>query len=53
MHTKYAAEHGSKAVMVKANDTDVVLIAVSAFPTLQSFGLEQLRVAFGLGQSLR
>ena len=28
VHAKYAAEHGSKAVMVKANDTYVVVIAV-------------------------
>ena len=34
VHAKYAAEHGSKAVMVKANDTDVVVTAVSAFPIL-------------------
>lgn len=37
--------------MVKANDTDVV-IALRAFPILQSLGLEQLMVAFDQGQSL-
>ena len=53
VHAKYAAENGSKAIMIKANDTDVVVIAVSLFPVLQDLGLEQLWVAFGQGQSLR
>ena len=53
VHAKYSAEHGSKAIMIKANDTDVVVIALSAFPTLRIWGLEQLWVAFGQGQSLR
>ena len=35
VNAKFAMEHGSKAIMIKANGTDVVVIALSVFPTLQ------------------
>ncbi|KAJ8414100.1 hypothetical protein AAFF_G00066980 [Aldrovandia affinis] len=38
--------------MVKASDTDVVVIAVSVLQALQELGLQQLWVAFGQGQHL-
>ena len=53
VHAKFATEHGSKATMIKANDTDVVVIALSVFPTLQRLGLEQLWVTYGQGHRLR
>lgn len=53
VHAKYAVLQGSKTVMVKANDTDIVVIAISTFPILQSLGLVELWVAFGQGQNLR
>ena len=53
LHAKYATEHGAKTITVKANDTDVLVVAVSAFSTLHNLGLEKLWVAFGQGQSLR
>ena len=53
VHAKFALEHGGKAIMIKANDTDVVVIALCVFPTLQRLGLEQLWVTFGQGHSLR
>ena len=37
----------------KANDTDVVVTALSLFPTLKMFGLGQLWMTFGQGHSLR
>ena len=39
--------------MVKANDTDVVVIAVSVLEALQELGLQQLWVAFGQRQNLK
>ncbi|KAJ8367592.1 hypothetical protein AAFF_G00314420 [Aldrovandia affinis] len=49
----HATEAGSKVIMVKASDTDVVVIAVSVLQALQELGLQQLWVAFGQGQHLR
>lgn len=53
LHARNAAEEGSKVLMVKANDTDVLVIAISVFPALQAIGLQQLWVAFGQGQNLK
>ena len=38
---------------MKACDTDIVTIAVSAFPSLEASGLEQLWIEFWLGHSLK
>lgn len=48
-----ASSQGSKSIMVKVNDTDVLIIGLIVFPTLQGKGLEQLWLAFGQDQSLR
>ena len=48
VHGKHATEEGSKSIMIKANDTDILVIALSIFPSLQD-----LWVAFGHGVSLR
>ena len=53
VHAHHAAEKGSKALMIKASDTDVLVIAVSVLPTLQKIGLQQLWIAFGQGQNMR
>ena len=53
VHARHAVEEGNKGIMVKASDTDVVVIAVSVLPALQAIGLHQLWVAFGQGQYLR
>ena len=53
MHARHATEKGSKVLMAKASDTDVLVIAVSVLPALQEIGLQQLRIAFGQGQHLR
>lgn len=39
--------------MVKASDTDVLVIAISVLPLLQEIGLLQLWMAFGQGWNLR
>ena len=53
VHARHATEAGSKVIMVKASDTDVVVIAVSVMHELQELGLQKLWVAFGQGQYLR
>lgn len=53
MHAKHAVAEGNKALMIKANDTDVLVIAVSVLPALKEFGLEKLWLAFGQGRNLR
>ena len=50
VHARHATEAGSKAIMVKASDTDVLVIAVSVLQALQELGLQQLWLAFGQGQ---
>ena len=39
-------------MMIKASDTDVLVIAVSVLPSLQQSGLQQLRVSFGQRNNL-
>ena len=44
-------EEGSKFLVVKDNDTD--LLVISVLPVPQKIGLQQLWVAFGQGKNLR
>lgn len=53
LHARNAAEEGSKVLMVKANDTDVLVITISVLPALQETGLQPLWAAFEQGQNLR
>ena len=53
VHARHAAEAGSKVIMVKANDTDILVIAISVLQALQNLGLQQLWVAFGQKQNLK
>eukprot|EP00795_Rhopilema_esculentum_P009830 gene9829-18403_t len=39
----------SKSLMIKANDTDVVVLAISVMTLLKGMGLDHLWVAFGQG----
>jgi len=39
--------------MIKANDTDVVVIAISILSSLQELGLQKLWIAFGQGKHLK
>ena len=39
---RHAAAEGSKIIMVKACDTDVLMIAVSCLPVLQALGMKEL-----------
>ena len=47
------AAEGRRALLIKANDTDILVIAVSTLPVLTELGLEKLWVAFGQGQRLK
>ncbi len=53
VHTKDAVLEGYKTVIIKANDTDVVVIAVSVFSSLEELGLLKLWVAYGQGANAR
>ena len=52
-HALHAAKQQTKSVLIKACDTDILVIAVGVFASLQDAGLERLWVEFGQGQSLR
>ena len=49
----HAAQEGSKSLLVKASDTDILVIAISVMPTLQAMGLQQLWIAFGQDRNMR
>lgn len=42
VHAKSAVLQGSKSLMIKANDTDIVVLAVSVMMPLKEMGLDQL-----------
>ena len=42
LHARHAVEEGKKVLMIKENDTDVVVIAISKLPFLQELGLQKL-----------
>ena len=45
--------HGHRMVMLKTNDTDVLVIAITVFPVLKDQGLEKMWLAFGQGNDTR
>ena len=53
MHARDAAIEGSKALVIKANVTDILVIAVSVLPQLQEIGVETLCTAFGHGVGMK
>ena len=42
LHARHAAKEGSKVIMIKTNDTDVLVIAISVPLLLQQIGIVQL-----------
>ena len=44
VHVRHAELNSSKALMIKANDTDVVVIAISVMRSLNELGLEKCRL---------
>ncbi len=53
VHAKQAVMEGYQTLMIKANDTDVVVIAISILPSLQELGLQKLWITFGQGKHLK
>ena len=54
LHVRQAvAAGGHKHVIIKANDTDILVIAVSMFPMLCEIGIEKLWISFGQGDNHR
>ena len=53
VHARDAAIEGSKALVIKANDTDFVVIAVSVLPQLEEIGVGTLWTAFGHGVGMK
>ena len=42
VHAMDATIDGRKSIIIKANDTDVLVIAISVLPSLQEIGLEKM-----------
>ena len=53
VHARDAAMEGSKALVINANDTDIVVIKVSILLQLQELGVETLWTASGDGVSMK
>ena len=53
VHARYAAEEGRKAIIIKANVNDVLIITLSIFQSLPNLGLKQMCVALRHSQNLR
>ena len=53
VHARHAVSHGHKMVMLKANDTDVLVIAITVFPVLKDQVFEKMWLAFGHGNDTR
>ena len=53
VHAKHAAQDDSTSMLVKASDTDIIVIAISVMPTLQAIGQQQLWIAFGQSRNMR
>ena len=53
LHAWHAAREGYKSLMIDANDTDIIVIAISQMPSLKTIGLEQMWIRFGKGEHTR
>ena len=53
VHARDTAIEWSKALVTKANDKDIVVIAVSVLPQLQEIDVETLWTAFGHGVGMK
>ena len=53
LHAWHAAREGYKSFMIEANDTDIVVIALSLMPSFSAVGMEKMWVVFGKGEHTR
>ena len=51
IHARQAAQEGSKSLLVKASDTDILVVTIGVMPTLQTIGLQQLWITFDQGRN--
>lgn len=52
-HVRDATLHGTKCVLIRASDTDVLVLAISHFFTLQELGLHELWMLCGQSKNRR
>uniref|UniRef100_H3A078 Uncharacterized protein n=1 Tax=Latimeria chalumnae TaxID=7897 RepID=H3A078_LATCH len=50
IHARHATMEGNKVLMIDANGTGVVVIAISVLASLKELGLEKMWIAFGQGK---
>ena len=53
LHAWHAAREGYKSLLVDANDTDIVVLAISLMSSLTALGLKEMWVRFGKGEHTR
>lgn len=53
VHARHAAMEDRKALMIKANESDVVVIGIAVLKSLKELGLEKMWIDFGKGANLR
>ncbi len=53
VNARHSAAEGIKVFKISANDTDVIVIAISALPFMKDLGLQQLWIAFDQGRYRR
>ena len=53
VHARHAVLTGCRKITLKANDTDVVVIAIAHLANLQELGLKQLYIEFVQGSNQR
>ena len=53
LHAQDAVNEGHKSVWINANDTDIVIIAVSVMSSLMQLGLQKMWVSFGKGEKTK
>ena len=47
VHARHSAMGGNKALVIKANDTDVLVIGIATLSSLQELGLQKMWIMFG------
>ena len=53
VHARHAVVEGNKVLLIKANDTYVVVIAVYVYPSLVELGREKMWIVFGIRATIR
>lgn len=51
LHVKDAVQHGAESVIVRCSDTDVVVLCVSYYHSLNALGLKQFWILYASGKN--